>query len=133
MYPDDQEKTTFITKWGVFVTVVTMLRLKAAPATFRRIIMEIFGEFIPGFMQVFFDDFAVYNRKVDHLDHLRLCMEKCRGYRLSLNLEKCVFRITSGTLLGHIDNKDGIEVNPDKVKAILEAPTPMNAKDLSWF
>ena len=35
-----------------------MFSLKTAPATFQRIIMEIFAEYIPGFMQVFLDDFA---------------------------------------------------------------------------
>ena len=47
MHPTDQEKTTFITDWGVFVAVVMMFGLKMTPTTFQRIIMEIFGEFIP--------------------------------------------------------------------------------------
>ena len=63
MHPDDQEKTAFVTEWGVFVAVCMMFGLKTALATFHRIIMEIFGEFIPAFMQVFLDDFVVYSRK----------------------------------------------------------------------
>ena len=39
-----------------------------------------FRGFIPMFMPVFLDDFAVYSRKGEHLDHLWLCLEKCRGY-----------------------------------------------------
>ena len=70
MHPADQEKTAFVTEWGVFVAVVMMFKLKTTPTTFQRIIMEIFGEYIPGFMQVFLDDFAVYNRQTGHLDHL---------------------------------------------------------------
>ena len=91
--------------------------------------MEIFGEF----MQVFLDDFAVYSKKGEHLDHLWLCLEKCRGYRLSLNPTKCIFGVTNGMLLGHIVSKDGIAVDPDKVKAILEAPAPTTGKALSRF
>ena len=60
-------------------------------------------------------------------------MKKCRGSRLSLNPEKCVFGVTSGALLGHIVSNDGIVVDPDKVKAILQAPAPTNAKALSRF
>ena len=70
MHPADQEKTAFVTEWGVFVAVVMMFRLKTAPATFQRIIMEIFGEYIPDFMQVFLDDFVVYSRQTEHLGHL---------------------------------------------------------------
>ena len=84
-------------------------------------------------MQVFLDDFAVYNWKIDHFDHLRLCLERCRQGRLSLNPAKCAFGVTSGTLLGHIVSEEGIAVDLDKVNAILEAPTPTNAKALSRF
>ena len=84
-------------------------------------------------MQVFLDDFVVYSRKTDHFDHLRLCLEWCRQGRLSLNPAKCAFGVTSGTLLGHIVSEEGIAVDPDKVTAILEAPTPINAKALSRF
>ena len=65
MHPNEQEKTIFVTEWGVFVAVVMMFGLKTAPTTFQRIIMEIFGEFIPAFMHVFLDDFAVYSREGD--------------------------------------------------------------------
>ena len=60
MHPDDQEKTTFIMDWGVFVVVVMMFGLKTAPARFQQTIAEIFGEYIHAFMQVFLDDFVVY-------------------------------------------------------------------------
>ena len=110
-----------------------MFWLKTSPATFQWITMEIFGEFIPAFMQVFLDDFVVYSRWEEHLHHLRLCLEKCKGYRLSLNPAKCVFRVRSGTLLGHIVSKDGIVVDRDKVKAILDAPAPSIVKTLSRF
>ena len=111
MQPDDQEKTKFVTEWGVFVAVVMMFRIKTASTTFQCIIMEIFNEFIPVFMQVFLDDFAVYSGGGEHLQHLRLCLEKCGSYQLSLNPAKCVFGVTSGALLGHIVSKDGIAVD----------------------
>ena len=84
-------------------------------------------------MQVFLDDFVVYSRKNGHFNHLRLCLERCRQGRLSLNPAKCAFGVTSGTLLGHIVSEEGIAVDPDKVKAILEALAPLNAKALSRF
>ena len=34
IHPEDQEMTTFITKWGVFVAIVMMFRLKTTPLTF---------------------------------------------------------------------------------------------------
>ena len=84
-------------------------------------------------MQVFLDDFAVYSRREDHLDHLRMCLEKCRGSQLSLNPTKCVFRVMSGALLGHTVSNEGIAMDLEKVKIILQAPAPTIAKALSLF
>jgi hypothetical protein len=110
-----------------------MFGLKTAPATFQQIIMEIFEEYILGFMQVFLDDFAVFGSQKMHWQHVEMCLQKCRGARVSLNPAKCAFAVTSGILLGHIVSKEGIAMYRDKVKAILEAPAPHNAKALSRF
>ena len=53
---------------GVFVVVVMMFGLNTAPTTFQR---KIFGKYIPAFMQVFLENFVVYYRKTEDLDHLR--------------------------------------------------------------
>ena len=70
-------------EWGVFVVVVMMFGLKTALATFQCIIAEIFEEYIPAFMQVFLDDFAVYDHQVEHLDQLRLYLDHCRKLGLA--------------------------------------------------
>ena len=49
------------------------------------------------------------------------------------NPTKCVFGVTSGTLMGHIVSRDGISIDPDKVKAIIEVLPLTNAKTLSRF
>ena len=133
MYPDDQEKTTFITDWGVYVAVVMMFGLKTTPATFQWTIMEFFGDYIPVFMQVFLDDFAVYGTAAEHFQHLRLSLDRCQMAGLSLNPIKCAFGVTSGALLGHIVSKEGITVDPNKISTIIQAKTLVNAKTLSWF
>ena len=118
MHLDDKKEMAFVMEWGVLVIVVMMFDLKTALETFQQIIIEIFGEYIPTFMQVFLDYFAVYRGRTQHLDHLRMCLEKCQNARLSLNLAKCAFGVTSGALLGHIVNKEGIATDLDKLKAI---------------
>ena len=110
-----------------------MFGLKTAPTTFQRVIQEIFGDYIPAFMKLFLDDFVVYSQKSELFEHLQLCLEHCWQGQLSLNPAKCTFRVTSGALLGHIVSQEGIAVDPDKVKAILDAPAPTNAKSLSRF
>jgi ABC-type uncharacterized transport system fused permease/ATPase subunit len=78
MVPEDQEKITFVTEWSGFVEVVMMFSLNTPPATFQRIITEVFEEYISAFMQVFLNDFAVFSNKADHIQYLEQCLNRCR-------------------------------------------------------
>ena len=51
-------------------------------------------------------------------------------YNLRVNPKKFVFGVTSGKMLGHIISQRGNEVDPDKVKAIREMPTPKTEKEV---
>ena len=62
----------------------------------------------------------------NHLGHLAMRLEKCRTSRLSHNLLKCAFGLSSDMLLGHIISKNVMVLNPAKVKAILDKPTLTN-------
>ena len=133
MAPEDREKIAFITEWGAFASNVMMFGLKNAPATFQRMVQEIFYEYLTTFMRVFVDDFSVFGKQAEHLHQLMLCLEKCRQSKLKLNPAKCAFAVTSGVLLGHIVSKDGLAVDPQKVEVIRKLRTPCNIKELSRF
>ena len=49
---------------------------------------------------------------------------------MKLNPAKCAFAITSGKLLGFMVSQQGIEANPDKVKAIIEVKSPKIVKEV---
>jgi len=53
-----------------------------------------------------------------------------RKINLKLNLEKCVFGVPSGKLLGFFVSHRGIEANPDKIKAIEQIQAPKTVKDV---
>ena len=56
--------------------------------------------------------------------------ERLRRYQLRLNPTKGTFRVKSGKLLGFIVSQKGIEMDPKKVKAILEIPEPRTEKQV---
>ena len=66
----------------------------------------------------------------DHIGHLRAIFLICRFYNIRLNPHKCIFVVESRRLLGFIVSKDGIRVDPLKVKAILAIPLPKNLTQL---
>ena len=47
---------------------------------------------------------------------------------MKLNPSKCVFEVTAGKFLGFMVSQRGIEVNPEKVRAILKLERPRIVK-----
>ena len=62
-----------------------------------------------------------------------LCLQRCREVSFSLNPLKCAFAVRSGKLLGHIISQEGIVVDPDKVKAIMQVQPPAEPKGCMQF
>ena len=59
-------------------------------------------------------------RKKDHLNDLQETFDTLRSYNMKLNPSKCVFRVTAGKFLGFMVFQRGIEVNSEKVRAIMK-------------
>ena len=70
-------------------------------------------------MEIYVDDILVKSiKEEDHVQVLRKLFKKLHKFQLRLNPLKCLFWVKTGKLLGFIVSSQGIEVNPDKVKAI---------------
>ncbi|KAL3687533.1 hypothetical protein R1sor_013842 [Riccia sorocarpa] len=129
----DRDKTTFTTDWGTYAYNKMPFGLCNAPATFQRLMTNIFRDYLRDFLEIFIDDFCVFGRIEDHLFYLRLTSEKCRANGLSLHPEKCFFGVPEGILLGHRISERGIEVDQDKIQVILALEVPTNLRELRGF
>ena len=59
MHPEDQEKTSFITKRGILCYKVMPFGLKNAGATYQRLVNKMFSEYLGKTMEVYIDDMLV--------------------------------------------------------------------------
>ena len=85
-------------------------------------------------VEVYVDDMIVKSQgRADHLAALQRFFKRIRQFRLRLNPKKFTFGVTSGKLLGHIVSERGIEVDPEKTKAILDMPAPRTEKEIRGF
>ena len=76
-------------------------------------------------VEVYVDDMIVKSKdREGHIPALRKFFERIRFYKLRLNPKKSAFRVTSQKLLGFMVSQRGIEVDPDKIKAIVEMKPP---------
>ena len=66
----------------------------------------------------------------DHLDDLRETFDILRSYDMKLNPNKCAFGVTAGKFLGFMVSQRGIEVNPEKIRAIMELEPPRTVKEV---
>ena len=87
-------KIAFTTKWGIFAYRVMPFGLPNALATFQRLMIHSFKEYLRYFLEVFMDDLCIHSKdRLDHIEHLKLVFEKCKVYQICLNLDKCVFMV----------------------------------------
>ncbi|PKI53830.1 hypothetical protein CRG98_025771 [Punica granatum] len=76
-------------------------------------------------IEVYVDDMIAKSKEgEDHLVNLKRLFDRLKKYKLRLNSAKCTFGVKSGKLLGFVVSEKGIEVDPDKVKAIMELHPP---------
>lgn len=67
-----QEKTAFITNWGLYCYKVKLFGLKNAGAMYQRLVNRMFKEQIGRNMKVFVDDLLVKSKKPElHIEDLR--------------------------------------------------------------
>ena len=125
-----QHKTTFAMEQGCFQHMVMPFGLKNAPTIFSRIVMVSFKDFIHIFLELKFDDWIIFGIIKDHIESIRMMLECCRRYQISLNLMKCIFCAHFGIMLDHVFFHDGILVNPAKITIIVNLPPPTIMKQL---
>ena len=131
MDPDDQEKTSFVTAQGTYCYHVMSFGLKNVGATYQRLVNRMFQKQIGTTMEVYIDDMLVKSTTAElHIAHLSEAFQILRNYNMKMNPSKCAFGVSTGKFLGFIVNHRGIEANPDKIKAVLDMPSPSGIKEV---
>ena len=108
--------------------------LKNASATYQHVATTLLHDLIHKEVEIYVDDMIVKSKDHEgHIPTLRKFFEGIQFYKLRLNPKKCTFGVTSRKLLGFIVSQRGIEVNPDKIKAIVEMKPPKTEKEILEF
>jgi hypothetical protein len=128
------QKTTFKTHHGHWEFKVMPFGLTNAPATFQELMNTILAPVLRKYALVFVDDILVYSKTLaDHKAHLAEVFGILQHHHLYLKKSKCTFAQQSLEYLGHIISSSGVAIDPAKIQAITEWPTPTNVKQLRGF
>ena len=118
--PLDEESqllTTFNTPFGWYCYQVTPFGITSAQEVFRKRMSQHFGDIL-----------VHAETEVKHDHCLKAVLERCEKINLTLNKEKCVFKVKEVTYIGHKLTQEGIKPDDEKVRAINDMPAPTNKK-----
>jgi hypothetical protein len=105
-----------------------------APATFQAFINSILNEFLDEFCSAYLDDVLVYSEtEEEHIVHCNKVLSKLCDAGLHLDIKKCEFHVTRVKYLGMILTAEGLQMDPDKVKAIQDWKDLRTVKDVQAF
>jgi hypothetical protein len=85
---------------------------------------------------VFIDDILIYSKmSEEHEKHLWKALERLRREQLYAKLEKCEFWLGSMSFLGHVVYGEGVVVDSEKVKVVVEwtRPTSIFKSEVSYY
>lgn len=130
------EQSSYLCTFGTCFGRWRFLRLPygvtSSPEVFQRTLAEHFSG-MEG-VEIYIDDILIHGKdKVEHDKRLMEVMNKCKEINLKLNKDKCKFGLTELKYLGQIVSKDGLKIDPKRIAAICNMPTPTDKDGLRRF
>ncbi|XP_051984856.1 uncharacterized protein K02A2.6-like [Xyrauchen texanus] len=123
--------TTFSTPFGRFRFLRMPFGINSASEVFQRAMEQIFAGYP---CAVIVDDIIVGgNGEQEHDTNFKKVLDRAREVNMRLNPQKCKFRLSEVSYVGHIFTSKGLQPDPAKTKAITEMLPPDNVTALQRF
>jgi hypothetical protein len=123
---------TFSTPWGRYEYRRLPFGISIAPEIFHRAVVDALAG-IPG-VEVFIDDIFIHGKTdEEHDERFDLVVQRLVENQFTPNLAKIQKKKRKVKFLGHVIGEGQVEPDPDKIRALLEAPEPTSRKDLKSF
>jgi len=131
----DEHKTAFKTPMGLFESLVMTFGLYNAPATFQTFMdTELVDLIDTGHIVVYLDDILIFAHTIAEVTkYIHMVLQHLLDLDLYLRLAKCSFNQTSVEYLGLIISEGELCMDPVKINAVADWPTPTKVKDIQGF
>ncbi|XP_025759064.1 uncharacterized protein LOC112843922 [Oreochromis niloticus] len=123
MCEEDKKYTAFTTPVGLYEYNRMPQGLCNSPASFMRMMLNIFGDLNFTSLLCYLDDLLVFApTEEEALCRLRAVFQRLRDNNLKLSPKKCHLLQKSVKFLGHVIDQTGVAVDPAKVEVISKMP-----------
>ncbi|CAF3326464.1 unnamed protein product, partial [Rotaria sp. Silwood2] len=125
IHETDKEKTAFITQDGLWEFNVLPQGIMNGPPTFQRTMHNLLGYGRWDYVMVYLDDILIFSHTFnEHLHQLNEILSILAKANFQVNPDKCSIAVQEIDFLSHTINEQCIKPNGDKIKAIVDLPTP---------
>lgn len=131
---DDESKKlcTFNTPHGRFSFTRLPYGIKSASEVYQKIVSEMLND-LDGCESII-DDILIWGKdNNEHDARLDAVLKRISENNLKLNKDKCVFRQSKVTYMGHTLSDKGLYPDPEKIRAVTDMKKPENTKELQTF
>jgi len=131
----DKWKAALTTLERLFKPTVIFFRLTNSPATFQTIMNELLKDLINIEKVVaFIDNIIIEIEKEEEYDEIvEEVVRRLAENNLYVKLEKCKWKVRKVGFLGVVIGLEGIKMEEEKMKGVLDWPTPKEVKDIQKF
>ena len=98
--------------------LVISFGLTIAPTTFMSLMNSVFKIFLYSFVMVLIEDILVYSRVGKSMSTIFIVLDVLWKQRLYAKFSRCGFWLTYDAFLGNVVSKEGVMVDPQKIKAV---------------
>ena len=108
--------------------------MTGSPNTIQSPMEHVFVELTWNITVPHLDDSIIFSKTPkQHIKRLQQIFQRFREAKLKINPSKCAFFQTKVRFLGHVISKNGLEADPEKVKAVQNFPEAQNQTDVKSF
>ncbi|MBW0539900.1 hypothetical protein O181_079615, partial [Austropuccinia psidii MF-1] len=120
---------------GIYEYTRMPFGIKNAPSHCQRMMDTIFqDELLEDWMVVHIDDIIIYSETwEENVKYIDRVLSKCTPIDLKISLKKCNFGQQELLALGHKVSGISLEIDQNKVAAVLQKPVPRNIKEMQPF
>src|SRR6202021_1631724 len=119
--PGEEYKTAFRTKYRLYKYLVMPFRLTNAPAILQAVVTEVLYQYLDNFCVVYIDNVMIYSKKEkEYKEHIKKVFDALNKAGLKVKLKKSEFGLKEVQFLGHIITLEGLQIDLEKIRAVLE-------------